>query len=139
MTQGLLTGWKAEVSTYLCATLCSHLDEANETPKPSIIRVKIIDGFRITGGGLGLAEPEMRDYQLAVITEMLTDYRLDGVELDFAAPVRSRCCCPGQRLLRHARCAALLSEHCLLSARTAASRQGVTAAFSSITGSSSTS
>ena len=99
----------------------------------------IIDGFRITGGGLGLAEPEMRDYQLAVITEMLTDYRLDGVELDFAAPVRSRCCCPGQRLLRHARCAALLSEHCLLSARTAASRQGVTAAFSSITGSSSTS
>jgi hypothetical protein len=42
--------------------------------------------FLVEKGGKGLAEPDMRRYQLAVLTELLTDYDLDGVELDFAAP-----------------------------------------------------
>jgi|EP01046_Picozoa_sp_COSAG06_P040631 hypothetical protein len=44
--------------------------------------------WAVREGGKGLAEPAMLDYQLAVLTELIVDWGVDGVELDFAAPVR---------------------------------------------------
>ena len=40
----------------------------------------------VKNGGRGLAQPEMMQYQLAVLTELIVDWGVDGVELDFAAP-----------------------------------------------------
>ena len=40
--------------------------------------------FRVPEGR-GLAHPEVRDHQLAVLEELATDYETEGIELDFAA------------------------------------------------------
>ena len=42
--------------------------------------------WNVLNGGKGLGEPAMMDYQLAVLTELIVDWGVDGVELDFACP-----------------------------------------------------
>ena len=39
----------------------------------------------VSGGGRGLAHAEVRDYLSAVLKELVGDYDVDGIELDFAA------------------------------------------------------
>jgi len=39
----------------------------------------------IRQGGLGFVHQEVREHQLAVLTELATDYQTEGIELDFAA------------------------------------------------------
>jgi hypothetical protein len=39
----------------------------------------------VPGGGRGLAHAEVRDHQFAVLQELATRYRVEGVELDFSA------------------------------------------------------
>ncbi len=41
--------------------------------------------FKVTEGGRGLAHPELREHQFAVLEELVTRYGVDGIELDFAA------------------------------------------------------
>ncbi len=41
---------------------------------------------RLESGGGGLAHPEVRDHQFAVLEELATSYPVEGVELDFALP-----------------------------------------------------
>jgi hypothetical protein len=41
--------------------------------------------FKVTDGGRGLAHPEVRDHQFAVLEELVNRYGVDGIELDFAA------------------------------------------------------
>jgi hypothetical protein len=41
--------------------------------------------LKVTEGGLGIAHPEVRDHQFAVLEELVTRYQVDGIELDFAA------------------------------------------------------
>jgi len=40
----------------------------------------------VSTGGRGLAHPEVRDHQFAVLEELATAYPVEGVELDFALP-----------------------------------------------------
>ena len=48
-----------------------------DRPRPS---------FSLAQGGRGLAHPEVRDHQFAVLEELVTKYPVEGVELDFALP-----------------------------------------------------
>ena len=41
--------------------------------------------FKVTEGGRGMVHREVRDHQLKVLTELATDYDVQGLELDFAA------------------------------------------------------
>ncbi|MBM3740203.1 MAG: hypothetical protein FJW39_31000 [Acidobacteria bacterium] len=41
--------------------------------------------FKVTEGGRGMAHPALRDHQFAVLEELAVRYRVDGIELDFAA------------------------------------------------------
>jgi hypothetical protein len=40
---------------------------------------------RIANGGRGFVHPAVRDHQFAVLSELVNDYKTEGVELDFAA------------------------------------------------------
>lgn len=44
------------------------------------------DKFKVDFGGRGYVHPELRAHQSAVLEELATQYAVDGVELDFAAP-----------------------------------------------------
>ena len=41
--------------------------------------------LQVPEGGRGIAHPEIRDHQFAVLEELATQYNVEGVELDFAA------------------------------------------------------
>ena len=43
-------------------------------------------GYTLREGGRGYVHPELRDHQFAVLQELATQYPVEGVELDFAAP-----------------------------------------------------
>lgn len=54
------------------------------------------------GGGRGYVHQEVRDFQLALLQELATDYPVDGVELDFAAaPAGTSFCLKDEDVAEH--------------------------------------